>query len=148
MDAQEAVDPDSVRQAGPSLRLELGGKRTDFCPAPCAEEDDADDPEESLAADDTESLGVANIFTLGRDETNRLVCGRSHASRRHARIVYQNNDFYLIDQSTNGTFVQMEDERVTRVHRGKLRLWGSGWIALGEPLAEGRAIHFCLEAAS
>ena len=148
MDAQEVVEPDS---AVPSLSLELAGRRTQFCPAPRPSEPltEAEEREgQPVECDDTATLGIDNIFTIGRDADNQFVCGERHASRRHARIVYQHNDFFLIDQSTNGTYVQMEDERVTRVHRGKLRLWGSGWISLGEPLASGRAIHFALGQAS
>ena len=49
---------------------------------------------------------------------------------------------YLVDFSTNGTYVQTEDEQVTHVHRGKLKLWGEGWISLGEPLNLGQPIHY------
>jgi len=81
-------------------------------------------------------------FSLGRDENNDFVYGGEFASRRHARIVRQHKDFYLVDCSTNGTYVQTEDESVTHVHRGKLKLWGEGWISLGEPLNLSRPIHF------
>lgn len=81
-------------------------------------------------------------FNLGRDECNDFVYGGEFASRRHARIVRQHKDFYLVDFSTNGTYVQTEDEQVTHVHRGKLKLWGEGWISLGEPLNLCHPIHF------
>ena len=48
----------------------------------------------------------------------------------------------LVDHSTNGTYVQTEDEQVTFLRRGEFRLWGDGWIALGEPLSAETAIRF------
>jgi pSer/pThr/pTyr-binding forkhead associated (FHA) protein len=81
-------------------------------------------------------------FNLGRDDRNDFVVGGEFASRRHARIIREHKDFYLVDFSTNGTYVQTEDEQVTHVHRGKLKLWGEGWISLGEPLNLGQPIHY------
>ena len=69
---------------------------------------------------------------LGGSAANDLVCEQSFASREHAYIEYKNNDFYLVDCSTNGTVVQTEDNAVVHIHRDRLRLWGQGWIALGE----------------
>lgn len=81
-------------------------------------------------------------FSIGRDAANDFVYGTDLASRRHARIERRHKDFYLVDCSTNGTFVQTEDEQVTHVHRGRLKLWGRGWISLGQPLNMGQPIHF------
>ena len=85
--------------------------------------------------DDTE-------FYLGRDAANDFVYGSELASRRHARIERRHKDFYLVDCSTNGTYVQTEDEHVTHVHRDTVKLWGEGWISLGQPLNMGQPIHF------
>ena len=71
-----------------------------------------------------------------------FIVEREHTSRLHARIVRRNQTFVLIDESTNGTFVQTEDEQITFVRRGEIRLWGSGWITLGEPLRVESAIRF------
>ena len=81
-------------------------------------------------------------FYLGRDAANDFVYGSQLASRRHARIERRHKDYYLVDCSTNGTYVQTEDERVTHVHRDTVKLWGQGWISLGQPLNLGRPIHF------
>lgn len=64
------------------------------------------------------------------------------ASRCHATIERRKHSFVLVDHSTNGTFVQTEDERVTFVRRGEIRLWGEGWIALGDAPSEASAIRF------
>ncbi len=80
--------------------------------------------------------------SLGESTACDLVCESRYASRDHAHLQFKNNDFYLVDHSTNGTFVQSEDEQVTRVHRNEMRLWGSGWLSLGEPLHAVDPIRF------
>ncbi len=85
--------------------------------------------------------GAAGL-SLGKAEGNDLVADSKQTSRRHATIEFRHNDFFLVDASTNGTYVQTEDEQVTLVHRGKIRLWGAGWISLGQPLSMGQPIHF------
>lgn len=84
-------------------------------------------------------------LTLGASEENALVVQGEHTSRHHAWIEVHRNAYYLVDTSTNGTFVQTEDQRVSYVHRGRVRLWGAGWIALGEPLHVRRPIAFSEE---
>ena len=79
---------------------------------------------------------------LGSADNADLVVVSPHASRAHARIEHRKQFFVLIDHSTNGTFIQTEDEQVTFLRRGELRLWGNGWIALGEPLTPETAIRF------
>ncbi len=64
------------------------------------------------------------------------------ASRSHAHIEHRKHYFVLVDHSTNGTYVQTEDEKITFLRRGEFRLWGDGWIALGEPLTVETAIRF------
>ena len=48
-------------------------------------------------------------ITIGRAEDNDLVVKGHLVSRLHARIEISRNSFVLIDQSTNGTFVQTVD---------------------------------------
>ena len=105
----------------PRLVLEVEDRSTEICPP---------------GADDNVE------FSIGRDAANDFVYGSKLASRHHARIERCHKDFYLVDCSTNGTFVQTEDEQVTHVHRGRLKLWGQGWISLGQPLNLGQPIHF------
>ena len=105
----------------PSLVLEAGERSAEIAP---------DSPDDSVE------------FYLGRDDENDFVYGTELTSRCHARIEHQHKDFYLVDCSTNGTYVQTEDEQVTHVHRNKVKLWGQGWISLGQPLNVGQPIHF------
>ena len=86
--------------------------------------------------------GAEGSMTLGADASVVLQIDRTFTSRHHAHIECHNNNFVLVDHSTNGTYVQTEDERVTFVRRGEMRLWGNGWISLGEPLSEEVAIRF------
>ena len=88
------------------------------------------------------TTGADAPLTLGSAAEVDLRVDGAFASRSHARIERRNHDFVLVDHSTNGTFVQTEDERVTHVHRGVLRLWGDGWLSLGEPLSADNAIRF------
>ena len=52
-------------------------------------------------------------------------------SRLHARIEINRNKFVLIDQSTNGTFVQTADGEESFVRRDSLQIKGKGMIGLG-----------------
>ena len=81
-------------------------------------------------------------LALGTDPSVAVRIDRKFISRHHAHIECHNNDFVLVDHSTNGTYVQTEDERVRFVRRGEMRLWGNGWISLGEPLSDQTAIRF------
>lgn len=79
---------------------------------------------------------------LGTSEDRDLTVDGRFTSRQHAFVERRNQYFILVDHSSNGTFVQTEDEQTTFLRRGEMRLWGSGWIALGQPLSDGAAIRF------
>ena len=74
------------------------------------------------------------VLSIGRGPECDLVVDGRFVSFAHAYIETERDDFFLVDASANGTFLQTEDERVQYVHRGRVRLWGTGWIALGETL--------------
>lgn len=79
---------------------------------------------------------------LGALATGGLQVAGAFTSRHHATIERRKHFYVLVDHSTNGTFVQTEDERIAFVRRGEMRLWGDGWISLGDPLSEESAIRF------
>jgi adenylate cyclase len=81
-------------------------------------------------------------ITLGKVVGSGLRVECPFTSRHHATIHRRNHAYVLVDHSTNGTFVQTEDERITFVRRGEVRLWGDGWISLGGPLAPPTAVRF------
>jgi adenylate cyclase len=70
-------------------------------------------------------------IAIGRAEDNDLVVKGNLISRLHARIEISRNKFVLIDQSTNGTFVQTSDGEEAFVRRDCLQIKGEGMIGLG-----------------
>jgi hypothetical protein len=70
-------------------------------------------------------------ITIGRAEDNDFVIKGNLISRLHARIELNRNKFVLIDQSTNGTFVQTAEGEESFVRRDSLQLKGQGMIGLG-----------------
>jgi class 3 adenylate cyclase len=70
-------------------------------------------------------------ITIGRAEDNDVVIKGNLISRLHARIEISRNKFVLIDQSTNGTFVQTADGEESFVRRDSLQIKGEGTIGLG-----------------
>jgi adenylate cyclase len=84
---------------------------------------------------------------LGRADENDLVVKGNLISRIHARIEKRRGKFMLIDQSTNGTFLETLNGEETFVRRDNIELKGEGIIGLGRvakadsPLA----IHYVCE---
>ena len=85
--------------------------------------------------------------TIGRAEDNDLVVKGNLISRLHARIELSRNKLVLIDQSTNGTFVQSLGGEESFVRRDSLQLKGEGMIGLGRlPEADSaQTIRFACE---
>jgi len=81
-------------------------------------------------------------FSIGLERDSNLVVPGTYSSRRHATLRWHRNQFELVDHSTNGTFVQLEDEQVSHVHRTSVRLWGAGYLSFGEPLTTENALRF------
>lgn len=86
-------------------------------------------------------------ITIGRAEENDVVVNGHLSSRLHARIVIGRSNFVLIDESTNGTFVQAGDGEDLFVHHDILQLKGQGMIGLGCLPEQGsqHTIHFTCE---
>ena len=82
------------------------------------------------------AVSIANAacaeVTLGSEAGVDLQQSLPFVSRRHAYIEQRQQSFVLVDHSTNGTYVQSEDQQVASVHRDEVRLWGKGYISLGE----------------
>jgi class 3 adenylate cyclase len=85
--------------------------------------------------------------TLGRAEENDLVVKGNLISRVHARVEVSRDKFTLIDESTNGTFVQTSDGDEIFVRRDSTILTGEGVIGLGRVAQPGTdlAIHYVIE---
>jgi len=85
--------------------------------------------------------------TLGRAEDNDVVVKGNLISRVHARIEMSRDKFTLVDESTNGTFVQTNAGEEIFVRRDSTQLTGEGVIGLGRVAQPGTAlaIHFVVE---
>jgi len=71
------------------------------------------------------------ILRFGRGDENDLVVPDGLASRLHGRLELRKGKLVLVDQSLNGTYVQMEDQTEIHVRRDEQVLRGRGAICLG-----------------
>jgi predicted component of type VI protein secretion system len=64
----------------------------------------------------------------------------------HARIERRREKFFLVDQSTNGTFVTFDGEAEIALRREEVMLRGRGTITFGHSAAEagGETVTFAL----
>ena len=78
----------------------------------------------------------ATPVRLGREAGNDIVVNTENASRVHARIFSRDGHFYIVDQSTNGTFLLVDGTaREVRLRRSESMLGERGWIGLGKSAA-------------
>jgi len=85
-------------------------------------------------------------INLGRADDNDLVVKGNLISRIHAKIEMRRGKFVLIDQSTNGTFIQNVRGQETLIRRDSMELGDEGTIGLGRAEEPGSnlAIHYKL----
>jgi adenylate cyclase len=90
--------------------------------------------------------GVRNI-ALGRGDDNDVTIKGNLISRVHARIEINKTHYLIVDESTNGTFVQRDDGEELYVRRDSAQLTGSGLIGLGRVAARGSplAVEYYIE---
>jgi adenylate cyclase len=79
-------------------------------------------------------------LTVGRTSGNDLVVDDGAVSREHAEFVRKKGAIYLIDHSTNGTYVRPQIGKARHLHREELMLDGSGEVSLGRP--DGPAVEY------
>jgi hypothetical protein len=68
---------------------------------------------------------------IGRADECTIVVQGTLISRLHARIEFNRNRFMITDQSTNGTFVQINGEEESFLRRDSMSIKGAGLIGLG-----------------
>jgi hypothetical protein len=73
------------------------------------------------------------MAVLGRSPTCDIAVAETQASRQHIKIELRRDKFFLIDQSTNGTWVQSSGVQVV-VRREEIQLTGEGLISLGRAM--------------
>ena len=94
-----------------------------------------------------DACGVAFVATLTGQASNDIVVKGNLISRLHARVEASRDRFTLIDESTNGTFVQTSDGEEIFVRRDNTLLTGAGVIGLGRVAQPNTplAIHYVVE---
>jgi hypothetical protein len=75
-------------------------------------------------------------LSIGRGPDRDIVLTDMFASHRHANIVLRHTNFYLEDQSVNGTFVRFRSGAEVHVLRGEMLLEGSGRVSFGRSFDE------------
>lgn len=86
-----------------------------------------------VAMGDTKVLSQNDMpITIGRGAKASVPVNAPLASRIHAKIDFNRGKFVLVDQSTNGTYVQLSDGKEVFLRREELPLSSAGSIALGE----------------
>lgn len=85
-------------------------------------------------------------ITVGRSESTDLTVDETLASRQHVTIERRRNRFFIIDQSTNGTYVHHGSNELF-LRREEMPVNRNGMISLGRPFSENpqKLIHFNLE---
>ena len=83
-------------------------------------------------------------INIGRADDNDLVVKGNLISRIHAKLEMRRGKFVLIDQSTNGTFLQNVQGEELFVRRDSTEIDGEGTIGLGRAEEPGSslAIHY------
>jgi class 3 adenylate cyclase len=86
-------------------------------------------------------------INMGRADENDLVVKGNLISRIHARVEMRRGKFILIDQSTNGTFLENAQGDETFIRRDSTELTGEGIIGLGRVAKPGTplAVHYICE---
>src|SRR4051812_16806645 len=72
-------------------------------------------------------------LTVGRDENCGITVADDQASRLHCTIERRQDKWFLIDHSTNGTYVTVEGAQEVLVQREEFTLSGRGRLAFGQP---------------
>ncbi|MEO5365171.1 MAG: FHA domain-containing protein [Magnetococcus sp. WYHC-3] len=82
--------------------------------------------------------------TMGRGSNNTIMVPDHMASRSHVRIEYRRGKVFLVDQSTNGTYVTTSQGQITFVHREEHQMEGSGVVGLGQKVTPDMpvAVHY------
>ena len=115
----EAMWQDDVTSMLPSLEMGVGDRKGQRLRLVL--------PDREVVIDENRPLTA-----IGRADENDVVVRGNLISRIHARIELSRGKFMLIDQSTNGTFVNPLDGEGQFVRRDSMQLKGVGLLGLGK----------------
>lgn len=73
---------------------------------------------------------------MGRSQNCDLTINEKLASRQHVRIELRRDKFFIVDQSTNGTHVLIDNNPEEFLRREEIPLTGNGRISLGRGFSE------------
>ena len=73
---------------------------------------------------------------MGRSQNCDLTINEKLASRQHVRIELRRDKFFIVDQSTNGTHVMIDNEASAFLRREEMPLNGNGKLSLGRGFDE------------
>ena len=76
------------------------------------------------------------VVVMGRSQNCDLTINEKLASRQHVRIELRRDKFFIVDQSTNGTHVLVDNTPEEFLRREEIPLNGSGRISLGRGFSE------------
>jgi adenylate cyclase len=76
------------------------------------------------------------VLSIGRSADHDIVLSDKYVSQRHASVFLRHTNFYLEDQSVNGTFVRFQDGAEVHVLREELLLEGAGHVSFGRSFDE------------
>jgi adenylate cyclase len=73
---------------------------------------------------------------LGREAICQIVVQSDFASRQHVRIEFRLGKFFIVDQSTNGTYIRFKNGNVVCITCDEMVLEGSGFLSMGQAFSE------------
>ena len=81
--------------------------------------------------------------SIGRSKRADITVAEVLASRQHVRLEARRGKFYIIDQSTNGTYIMSSNQEYF-LRREEMPITGSGQISLGRAFSENpqEVVHF------
>lgn len=119
-----------------------------------------EEPQSNVLDIELSDIGNKRLFIWFKDEIHEVRregegvwIGRSNdcfatfesrfISRKHSRLCFEDNAYYLIDESVNGTYIKNDDGEVF-ITKDKIMVKGSGIISLGVPFdhSESDVIHY------
>ena len=86
---------------------------------------------------------------IGRQKSNDIQVVNNRVSRTHALVEYKDGNYYLTDQSSNGTYLLMEGRKGVTVRKKEIMLTAKGVIGPGYKVdfKSPDAIHLLFEQA-
>lgn len=152
----DALPPDLLSKARQIMRSDFKGKQEQFdifmiswgeddmektrIGIPAYRKPAEDDSDNELVLRYRDQSYVVNkrhkTAILGREDACQVIVRNDYTSRQHVRIEFRMGKFYIVDQSTNGTYVRSKDGKVVIITRDEMILEGTGSISTGQAFSE------------